>query len=337
MNSSLRDWAQLVRVPNTLTSAADVLAGLCLGGGTAYSLLERPVVAMVASLASISLYWGGMVLNDVFDYEEDCKNNRQGPLVRGAIPLDTARKTGFGLLVLGWLLACAASEIVLVESRATGSDWRGILATGAVALALIASIIAYDGPAKKTPLAPMLMGLCRALNMTLGMVIASYGLGNETSGLAGIPVGRWLYPVGLGIYVMGFTISARREFLTEQSRPRLWVGWLTMAFGILFLATLIGLVSSPSLDRLIQAKGESVRWFFPCAMLLLGTPVFRRAWVSIETLRGPDLGRAIGQAIQHILLIDALIAVVYAGSWAGLVIALMVIPTGALGKMFRTT
>lgn len=76
---------------------------------------------------------------------------------------------------------------------------------------------------------------------------------------------------------------------------------------------------------------------FPGALLDIVFPVFRRAWVSYQSLRGPDLGAAIRQSIVQILFIDAVLALVHAGPMAGLLIAALVIPTLMLSRMFRST
>ena len=318
--SQLKDWAQLVRVPNTFTAAADPLAGLCIGS-LAASLDAYPIPALLVALGSILLYWGGMVLNDVFDYPEDLRNQRPGPIVRGAIGLGQARSVGWAMLAIGWLLASLAAYLI----------HHSITWTPVVGALLIGSIVGYDGLLKSTVLAPALMGLCRALNLCLGMSVAA---GDAFSKL---PTELWLYPLAYGLYVMGFTIAARKEFLSEQSRTRLWAGWLTSLSGILLFAWIIWRFPSPSLSNLIERRGGWSRWFFPSLMLLLSLPVFRRALVSIRSLQGPDLGLAIRTAIINILFIDATLALIYKGPWHGLLLAMLILPTIYLARVFRST
>ena len=323
--ATFKDWAQLVRLPNTLTAAADPLAGMCIGAAYLQNSPGRLPwylsSAILAACGSVFLYWGGMVLNDVFDFAEDRKNQRPGPIVRGAIGLSLANQAGWAMLVIGWLVACGASALL------HGS----LLWTALVASLLIGAIIGYDGPLKSTPLAPGLMGLCRGLNLALGMAIAS---GTQFHQL---PNHLWLYPIAFALYVAGFTIAARKEFLTEQSRKRLWGGWLVCLTGILLFAWTIWKFPSPSLESLRQRQGPWSDWLFPSMMLLLSIPVFRRALRSIHSLKGPDLGLAIRTAIINILFIDATLALIYAGPWAGLSIATLVLPTLLLARNFRAT
>jgi hypothetical protein len=165
----------------------------------------------------------------------------------------------------------------------------------------------------------------------MGMAIAT---GPKLPDLSG---DLWFYPAAFCLYVMGFTIAARKEFLGVQSRRRLWFGWLTSLAGICWFAWTIWRFPSPSLMQIAQRRGDSAQWIFPSIMLLLAVPVVRRAWNSIRTLRGPDLGLAIRTAILNILFIDATLALIYSGPWMGLFIAALVFPTILLGRVFRAT
>lgn len=318
--ANIKDWAQLIRVPNTFTAAADPLAGMCIGGA-GLSFLSHPLPALLAALGSILLYWGGMVLNDVFDFAEDQKNQRSGPLVRGSIGIGQAKLVGSSMLGIGCILACSAAYWIHGSTA-----WTAVLS-----LLLVGAIIGYDGPLKTTPLAPLLMGLCRALNLGIGMAIASGPLFPK------LPSYAWLFALAYTLYVMGFTIAARKEFLTEQSRPRLWAGWLICLAGVVLYAWTIWKYPSPSLIGLQERQGQWSQWFFPGMMLLLSVPVLRRALRSIQTLKGPDLGQAIRTAIVNILFINATLALIYAGPWAGLLVALLLLPTVLLARFFRST
>jgi len=318
--SGWKAWGQLVRVPNTFTSSADVLAGMCLGSA-GDSFLNHPVSAVLGALASISFYWGGMALNDIVDVDEDRQHNRPGPLVRGVIDVGTAKAATSGLFLLGGMFACLSG--VLIHGQ-----WQFVLS---IAVALVFAIIGYDVWFKKTPLAPLLMGACRSLNMLLGVAIITGDAAHS------VPLAAWGFAAAFGLYVMGFTIAARKEFLSEQSRGRLGLGWGVAALGIAGISFVMWKYPSPRIERLIATRGDFARWFFPGLFWILSFPVFRRAWVSYQSLRGPDLGAAIRQAIVQILFIDAVLALVHAGPMAGVLIAGLVIPTLMLSRMFRST
>ncbi|MBM3966395.1 MAG: hypothetical protein FJ308_15215 [Planctomycetes bacterium] len=327
--STLKDWAQLVRIPNTLTSCADVLAGMCIAGGTAHTFIQHPLAAAVGASASILLYWSGMALNDVFDVEEDRQSNRPGPIVSGRIPWRTARNVGVTLMVLGVIASVIAFACV------PPTAWQPFLTPLAAATLLAFSILAYDGPLKKTMLAPAVMGLCRALNMGLGVVIVMSALGTRVETTA-------LWPLlGHGVYVTGFTIAARKESDSEQMRSRLILGWLIAAVGISIFA--LGSYWYPGraiglgiIDE-TRTLPDSFRYSYAILFGLLSLPLARRAYGSIATLEPRKLGLAIKQAIVTILFFDAVIALHYSGSLPGILICLLVIPSTLLGRFFRST
>lgn len=298
-----------------------MLAGMCIVGGVSHSFLVHPWPALLGSLASVSMYWGGMALNDVLDVAEDTQSGRPGPLVTGAIRLTAARRASVALLSIGVVLAVAAAACMQDGAMWRPSAW---LPAFAVACLLVLSIVAYDGPLKRTPFAAGVMGLCRALNMGLGMVLIAGGLG--------LPVGAnaWMILLGHGLYVSGFTIAARREADLTQSRPRLVAGWSVSLVGALCAALSTACFPTPSL----HLEPKTV---FPGLVMLLLLPLMRRALHSITSLQPPKLGIAIRQAIVSILFLDAVLALQYSGNWAGLTLCAFVVPTLWLGQAFRST
>ncbi len=327
--STLKAWAQLVRIPNTLTSCADVLAGMCIAGGAAHSFVQHPLAAIVGASASIMLYWSGMALNDVFDIEEDRQADRPGPIVSGRIDWRTARNAGIALMVLGVLASVVAYACMPPVA------WQQALMPLAVAILLAFSILAYDGPLKKTILAPAVMGLCRALNMGLGVVIVMSALGTRIE-----PTALWPL-LGHGVYVTGFTIAARKESDAKQMRWRLILGWLVAAAGISIFA--LGSYSYPGRAFGLgvaddsRSSLDSSRYTYAILFGLLSLPLARRAYESIATLEPRRLGLAIKQAIVTILFFDGVIALHYSGSLPGILICLLVIPSTLLGRFFRST
>lgn len=315
-----RAWAQLFRVPNTFTSCADVLAGMCIVGGVSHSIVAHPASAIVGSLASIAMYWAGMALNDVFDVEEDTRNNRPGPLVTGAIPRAQAGRAVWVLFILGVVLASIAATL-MSDSVDT---WKHAMPARIVAVLLVLAICMYDGPLKSTPLAPAVMGLCRALNMGLGMAIVTGGLQLP------MPNHAWMILVGHGLYVTGITIAARKESDLSQSKRRLIAGWSVSALGLACIALCGWVFPEPKVHL------ESP-WAFLGLVVVLMLPWARHALASITTLEPSMLGMAIVQAIVSILFLDAALGLQYGGRGAGVWICALVLPTWWLGRRFRST
>ena len=169
--AKLLAFAQLLRLPNLFTAVADPLAGWLLTGGHGSPLL--PVAA------SACLYTAGMVLNDCFDYQLDCRERPERPLPRGEISRSTAWILAGALMLAGLGCAALASKLWL-------------------ALSLAAFIIIYNGDGKSS----VVLGACRSLNLILGV----------TGWFPFWP------PVTLGVYVAGLTLVARREVLQPGLR-----------------------------------------------------------------------------------------------------------------------
>ena len=65
--ATYRDYLRLARLPNVFTAVADVTMGFLFVQGT----LHPPLVFGCLLAASVLLYTSGMVLNDVWDVEQD--------------------------------------------------------------------------------------------------------------------------------------------------------------------------------------------------------------------------------------------------------------------------
>ena len=199
-------WLRLCRLANLFTAMADIGLGYLLIRGS-----WTPVVPFLLLLAaSACLYTAGMVLNDYFDREIDAVERPKRPIPAGHVAPLAALRLGCGLLLAGVALAAAVSGASLV-----------------VALALTGFIVGYDAIIKKTPLGPLAMGTCRALNILLGASLA----GTEPANVFGTSA-AWIgdinavftgghvpLAVGMGLYITGVTWFARQEAETSARLP----------------------------------------------------------------------------------------------------------------------
>src|SRR5713101_7173859 len=78
-NSSLRAYAQLLRLPNVFTALADICLGWLAALAAGASLTLWPSFAFLMC-ASAALYSAGMVWNDFFDIEQDQRERPFRPL-----------------------------------------------------------------------------------------------------------------------------------------------------------------------------------------------------------------------------------------------------------------
>lgn len=375
----LKDWAQLVRVPNTLTASADALAGFSLAAGV-WSAFHAPALVVIA-LASIALYWAGMVLNDVNDIEKDRREERNGPLTDGRIAWSTANRFGWSLIFGGVLLAVVAgylaelsrssttprdtplesiasvehlqassslqseplqSEPTLLEGAAgltappksiSETNERNLLwlAPGLVAIALALCVVAYDSPLKQTFLASWIMGLCRAVNLSMGIALGVVASASPDEAFARMGNAMYLIPMGHGLFVVGLTLAARKEAMLKQSGWHLICGWGVSLMGGALIA--MSAIQAGPLANLYLTPEQG----FPMLISLLVLPWLNRAVHSVHFKTIPTLVRAIKQAIVTILFLDAGIALQFAGATAGIIVCSLIIPTILLGRWFRMT
>lgn len=177
--TTLHDLAELVRAPAALTVPGDALAGAAAAGwpaGRRTALLP---------LASVSLYWAGMALNDWADRDLDAVERPERPIPSGRVAPRTALALASGLTVAGVGLAAAGGG-----PRAAG-----------VAAVLAGAVWAYDLSAKAGPVSTAVMAGTRGLDVLLG---ASAG------GAAGLR--RAAVPAGLlFVHTAGVTALSRGE------------------------------------------------------------------------------------------------------------------------------
>jgi 4-hydroxybenzoate polyprenyltransferase len=303
-------------VPNVFTVLADV--------GAAFLLVAHgpaPIGRFVlVLLAGVALYWAGMILNDVFDVQQDRQERPDRPLAAGQIPLRQATWAGWGSLLVGIGLAGASGRFPSVDHAAT---WL----PGAVGVALAVMIVAYDGPLKKTPLAPAAMGGCRLLSFLLGAAPC----------VALLPPQPLVFPkyviaiaLGFGIYVMGITTMARHE-ASGGANPNLATGLLVMIIGAALLAF------APSTAEANLAWRVDPDRHFPILIGLIVFPVILR---GIRLQGDPSAARiqdAIRAGVLTIIPLAAAFALLGAGRLWGLIVFALVVPALFLAIRLRVT
>lgn len=170
---------RLGRVSNLPTVWTNVLAATVLAAGATQGWRTGLVV-----LAMSLFYVGGMYLNDYFDRAIDARERPQRPIPAGEISAATVCAFGFGMLGLGVALLAAVS-----------------FAAASTAVLLALAIVLYDAFHKGNPVAPVIMGLCRALVYCGAAAVAT----GSVQILIVIAAGALL------AYVAGLTYAARQE------------------------------------------------------------------------------------------------------------------------------
>ena len=320
-NSRLLAWLQLCRAPNVFTALADVAMGfLVANAARLHGELWEPVGGLVCLLlASALLYTAGMVLNDVYDYEVDARERPARPLPSGRISRSRAQRVGYAMLIggvaLGWLAA-------LVVETTADPIWR----SGAVATLLAVCVVGYDAVFKKTVAGPLLMGLCRFLNVLLGMSLTAVGALTPF----GWDASHLLVAGGIGVYIVGVTWFARTE-ARESNRALLILGVVLMAAGVAMLAVF------PRFDTVgVRQYFLEQTWVWPAALFLLTFSILRRCLVAVAYPSPPQVQAAVKHCILSLIVLDAAVCLMVAGPLAVLVLALLA-PTLLLGKWVYST
>lgn len=192
MSGTWRAYFELLRFPAVFTAVADVMMGYLVTRGNLHPLAGFAVLAVI----SACLYLAGMILNDVYDVEMDAGERPERPIPSGRVRRRSAA-------VLGWCLI-AFAVVVAVHFSQHSDQWR----TAIVSLALAGCVAAYDLGAKRTLVGPLVMGGCRALNVLLGMSLAT---SDSSPAIRAWQPREWAIALGVGLYVAGVTWFARHE------------------------------------------------------------------------------------------------------------------------------
>jgi 4-hydroxybenzoate polyprenyltransferase len=213
----------LMRPANIITAVADILLGFAASGAVGRLHAEagavplghpqlRALYWLVA--ATVGLYGGGVVLNDVFDADLDQVERPERPIPSGAASRRSAGLLGTGLLLGGIGAAAQASAT---------SAW--------LAAAIAGLAVLYDARGKHHPLlGPLNMGACRGGNLLLGL-----------SAVPGSPAQLWYLALIPVVYIAAITAVSRGEVNGGDKRVLL----LSVGLYTLVISSVLGLLRLP--------------------------------------------------------------------------------------------
>ncbi len=296
MNPVLKGYLRLTRPANLPTAAADILAGVAIAGvlsnyGTSF---ESGLAVTYLICASVFLYAGGVVLNDVFDFELDKIERPERPIPSGLIPIKSATFFGFILLIIGVLIAFFLHRL-----------------SGFIALALSFSIVFYDSYSKKHAfLGPLNMGLCRGLNLILGISV----LGQ---------LDNWWYAAIPLVYIYAITLISRGEVHGNNKGHIIWAGVL---YAVVILAVLTMTLSKTG--HLLQT----------IPFLVLFAYLVFKPLIKAHRLNSPgNIKKAVIAGVLCLIVLDAAVAVGFSVWWFGLLVLLLLPLSVFLSKLFEVT
>jgi 4-hydroxybenzoate polyprenyltransferase len=289
-------YLRLSRPANIVTAIADVLAGIAISG-LFLSLLgkENYIDIILLCLSTIGLYGGGIVFNDVFDVELDRIERPERTIPSGLISLKEAASWGAFLLIFGIAMAFFVNQTA-----------------GFLAILISASALIYDKWGKHHRfLGPPNMGLCRGLNLLLGISI-----------LPSCVWEFWHIALAPVLYISAITMISRGEVHGSKRKP-LYAAAILYGLVILFILWF--------------------SWINGMTMIvipfLLGFTImiFRPLRAAITSPTGPLIGKAVKAGVIALILMNASWAAA-SGTWIVAIVIVLLLPLSIwLSRKFAVT
>ena len=283
-----------MRPANIVTSVADVLAGIAISGYF-LSVDQEFLPVFLLCLSTIGLYGGGIVFNDVFDADLDRIERPERAIPSGAISKKEATLLGIILLCIGFLAAFAFS-----------------LRSGIIAFLILVFALVYNKFSKHHAfLGPSNMGVCRGMNLLLGVSIVSLSL-------------QSLYLLGLIplIYIFSITMISQGE-VHGSSKKKLYAG-------VFLYEIVIGAI-------LYAAFLQQNIFYAALFVVLFAWMIFKPLFAAIKDPVGKNIGKAVKAGVISLILMDAAWAAAYGQIFFAMLIAMLLPLSLWLAKRFAVT
>ena len=283
-----------MRPANIVTSIADVLAGIAISGF--FLETDREILPVfLLCISTIGLYGGGIVFNDVFDADLDKVERPERAIPSGAISKKEATLLGIILLSIGCLAAFAFS-----------------VRSGIIAFLILVFALVYNKYGKHHAfLGSLNMGICRGMNLLLGVSIVSISL-------------QSLYFLGLIplIYIFSITMISQGE-VHGSNRNKLYTG------AFLYLIVIGAILYSAFLRQNI--------FYAALFLILFAGMIFRPLFTAIKEPVGKNIGKAVKAGVISLILMDAAWASAYGQIFFAMLIAILLPLSLWLAKRFAVT
>lgn len=288
---------RLTRPANVITAVSDILAGIAISGyfvnvsGDEYSC--KPLILLIIS--TMGLYAGGVVFNDVFDAKLDAVERPERPIPSGVVTKAGAAVWGI-LLLLGGITAAV-----------------NVNATAAVlSIAIAVCALVYDKWCKHHFIAgPLTMGLCRGLNLLLGISI--------------IPatISAWWYlafvPV---VYIAAITTVSRGE-VHGGNKTNLYIA---VCLYTIVIATLLAF-------SIMLNHWQTALAFIAGFCFMIMPPLLK----AIRQPVGPLIGKAVKAGVIALILMNAAWAAAFGQIYLACIIVVLLPVSVLLARLFAVT
>jgi 4-hydroxybenzoate polyprenyltransferase len=279
-----------------VTSVADVLAGIAISGSFAISTwesLQLPVILLCIS--TIGLYSGGIIFNDVYDADLDKVERPERPIPSGLISKKAATIFGVVFFFIGISAANLFSNT-----------------TAVLAVSIMIACLTYNRWAKHhSILGPLNMGLCRGLNLLLGVSIISTQV-QQWWFLALVPI----------IYIAAITMISRGEVHGGSKK-------------MLYFAAVLYAIVIASILFFTVTKGDlliTLAFIVPFAFMIF-IPLIK----AMQNPIGSNIGKAVKFGVIALILMNAAWASVFADWKVALSIVILLPLSILLSKAFAVT
>jgi 4-hydroxybenzoate polyprenyltransferase len=282
-----------MRLANVVTAVADVLAGIAISGYFSSAGDYYPVLLLCIS--TIGLYSGGIIFNDVFDAGLDAIERPERPIPSGMVSVESA--TAFGILFFSIGVGAAALFQPLSFQ---------------IAMLIVLACLSYNRWAKHyTIWGPLNMGLCRGLNLMLGVSILAPAIADW-----------WFLGLIPLIYIASITIVSRGEVHGGNKKM------LSIA-AVLYAVVIVSILwVSASMQNL---------WLTLLFLVPLVLMIFRPLLKAFKLPSAENIGKAVKAGVIALILLNASWAGAF-GIWQVALIIILLLPLSLwLSKMFAVT
>lgn len=292
-------FVRLARPANLPTAAADILAGitiaLYLRNIEALNFLaEQSNDVLLLVFSSIALYAGGVVFNDVFDAELDAIERPERAIPSGLVPKREAVYFGTFLMLIGITLA-----------------FKSTILSGFISVALTIAILSYDGYFKQYGFAgPLNMGICRGLNLLLGMSILGM-------------LSHWYISLVPVVYIFAITLISRGEVHGNNKKHIVWAGIL-YAIVILAIALIV-----------IEEKDNAV--ILAPFLILFGYLIFKPLLKAYKENSPKNIKNAVMGGVLSLVVMNACWVAGFSNWYLALAVLLLLPLSMLLSKLFAVT
>lgn len=283
-----------MRPANIVTAVSDILAGIAVSGYFLQSTEHHSSVVWLI-LSTMGLYGGGVVMNDVFDAELDAVERPERPIPSGLVSKAQATILGLILLAAGVFFASLASSYSAI-----------------LAIAIAIGAVVYDKWGKHHVFwGPLNMGVCRGLNLLLGLSIIPSQVAEF-----------WFLGIVPVVYIAAITMISQDEVYGGKKST-------LYAAALLYVLAMAGIFYvSLSQDQHIATLFFIALWAFM---------VFVPLRKAMQQPEGRMIGRAVKAGVLALILMNAAWASAFGFIYLALIIILLLPLSILLAKVFAVT